>query len=128
MIVAVCSGKGRFDHNMGNINTLFKANFICDIPVILMSERDLQYVIPSGCRHELLLDTGLEGPHCGLIPVHGASTVTTSGLRWNLDRQKMEFGGLISTSNEVASVSVSVESDLPILWTMSVKEPDASTE
>ncbi|OQV22255.1 putative Thiamin pyrophosphokinase 1 [Hypsibius exemplaris] len=122
-IVALCSGKGRFDHNMGNINTLFMAPSITDVPVILMSELDVQYVISNGPATTLLLDTELEGAYCGLLPLRGPSKVSTTGLRWNLDDQQIEFGGLISTSNEMAAPSVTVQTSLPVVWTMSVKDP-----
>ena len=89
-----------------------------------MSERDLQFVIPGVLEETLLLDTGLEGPYCGLLPLAGSTTVTTTGLRWNLQDDVMKFGGLISTSNEMAAARVTVKSSLPILWTMSVKEPE----
>ena len=43
-----------------------------------------------------------EGPTCGLIPVNGACTsVTTSGLKWNLSGGALELGVFISSSNSL---------------------------
>ncbi|GAV02778.1 hypothetical protein RvY_13302 [Ramazzottius varieornatus] len=121
MIVAVCSGRGRFDHSMGNINTLFSSAQYTNLPVILMSETDMQYVIPGGTAQTMILDTGLEGPYCGLLPLSGPSIVSTSGLQWNLFNETLSFGGLISTSNSLDRETVMVKCSEPLLWTMSVK-------
>jgi len=57
--------------------------------------------------------------HCGLIPLSGAATVTTTGLRWNLTQQETRFGGLVSTSNSFGEEEeVRVETSGLLLWTM----------
>jgi len=57
--------------------------------------------------------------HCGLIPLSGAATVTTTGLRWNLTHQETRFGGLVSTSNSFGEEEeVRVETSGLLLWTM----------
>ncbi|EFA76799.1 hypothetical protein PPL_09551 [Heterostelium album PN500] len=39
------------------------------------------------------------GVHCSVVPIETVKEVTTTGLRWNLDRHEMKFGAMVSTSN-----------------------------
>jgi thiamine pyrophosphokinase len=51
-----------------------------------------------------VLDPEVEGrnPTCGLLPIGGrVEAVTTTGLKWNLDHQALDFAGLVSSSNQV---------------------------
>ena len=67
----------------------------------------------------------------GLLPVGGrCDSVSTTGLRWDLDEQAMEFGGLVSSSNELlrgkgGAMQVDVATSDPLLWTTVVRWPHA---
>ena len=50
-------------------------------------------------------------------PLCGPCRVTTTGLRWNLRDRKTVFGELVSTSNEAVERRVTVETDVPLVWT-----------
>lgn len=124
-IVVLGAFGGRLDHIFGNINALFTADKLMNgIQVYLLSNENMACLLQKG-RHLLKVDSGFEGAHCGLIPVGGVcECVTTTGLKWNLNRHVMQFGGLISACNTWAPEGngiVTVETDNPILWTMSVK-------
>ncbi|ELU17046.1 hypothetical protein CAPTEDRAFT_168987 [Capitella teleta] len=121
-IVAHASQWGRFDHVMGNINSLFLAHRMTSIPVYIVSAESLVFLLPKG-QHLLHIDRHLIGTHCGLIPIgQVCHQVTTSGLRYNLQQQELKFGELVSTSNAVedGKGSVYVETDHPLLWTMEI--------
>ncbi|KAI3760032.1 hypothetical protein L1987_50420 [Smallanthus sonchifolius] len=111
---------GRFDHEMGNVNTLCHFS---TTRIVLLSDDCLIQLLPSTQNHEINVLPSVEGPHCGLIPiVTPCGSSTTTGLQWNLDNTEMRFGGLVSTSNIVKEETVTVRSDSDLLWTISLKK------
>ncbi|KAJ4968727.1 hypothetical protein NE237_015428 [Protea cynaroides] len=112
---------GRFDHEMGNINVLFRFS---NIRIVLISDDCLIHLLPRTHRHEIHILSSVEGPHCGLIPIGMPSAkTTTAGLQWDLNDMEMRFGGLISTSNIVRNEKITVQSDSDLVWTISIKKP-----
>ncbi|KAF5785195.1 putative thiamine diphosphokinase [Helianthus annuus] len=115
---------GRFDHEMGNVNTLCRFS---TTRIVLLSNDCLIQLLPSTRHHEINVLSSVEGPHCGLIPIGTPSgSSTTTGLEWNLDNMEMRFGGLVSTSNIVKGETVTVRSDSDLLWTISLKKQTCS--
>ncbi|KAJ0512785.1 putative thiamine diphosphokinase [Helianthus annuus] len=115
---------GRFDHEMGNVNTLCRFS---TTRIVLLSNDCLIQLLPSTRHHEIHVLSSVEGPHCGLIPIGTPSgSSTTTGLEWNLDNMEMRFGGLVSTSNIVKGETVTVRSDSDLLWTISLKKQTCS--
>jgi thiamine pyrophosphokinase len=79
-----------------------------------MGDDEICFVLPRG---RSLIFCPFSNVQCSLVPIFGlVESVTTTGLRWNLSKQRMEFGKLISTSNELAHDLVQVESSGPLLW------------
>ncbi|XP_020600307.1 thiamine pyrophosphokinase 1-like [Phalaenopsis equestris] len=112
---------GRFDHEMGNINVLYHFS---NMRIILLSDHCLIYLLPKTHRHEIYIQSSVEGPRCGLIPFGApASSITTTGLQWDLTEGSMHFGGLESTSNSVREEKITVHSDSDLLWTISIRKP-----
>lgn len=123
LVIAIAGLSERFDHSMGNINTLYKAYDLLpkEARICIMYESTYICLLQEGCT-TLDVATGLEGSWCGLIPVSGPVTVTSTGLKWNLNKQTLKFGDLISTSNELdGSKQVTVNTSGPLLWTIEIK-------
>ncbi|XP_059173979.1 thiamin pyrophosphokinase 1-like [Physella acuta] len=122
MVVAIGAFGGRMDHTLANINTLYTAFSLAQVPLLLLSDSSLALLLDKG-EHTLHCDTGLEGDWCGLVPIgQPALNVTTTGLKYNLTNDKMSFGELISTSNTLADSIVTVTTDQPLLWLMGYKD------
>ncbi|XP_052805277.1 thiamin pyrophosphokinase 1-like [Mya arenaria] len=122
-VIAYGAFGGRLDHMFANIDTLFTANRLAPgLPVYLCDDQNIACLLQQG-SHRLHVGTGLEGDSCGLIPVGGqCDHVSTTGLKWNLDNQRLKFGELVSTSNTWAGDNVvTVTTDQPLLWTMNIK-------
>uniref|UniRef100_A0A0D9V0S3 Thiamine pyrophosphokinase n=2 Tax=Leersia perrieri TaxID=77586 RepID=A0A0D9V0S3_9ORYZ len=110
---------GRFDHEAANINILY---LFSDMRIVLLSDDCLIRLLPKTHKHDIYIESSVEGPHCGLFPVGAPSgSTTTTGLKWNLSEAKMRFGSMISTSNIVHAEKVTVQSDADLLWTISLR-------
>nr|AFK41823.1 unknown [Medicago truncatula] len=119
-ILAVGALGGRFDHEIGNINVLCRFS---NTRIILLSDDCLIQLLPKNYSHKIFIQSSVEGPHCGLVPIGMPSgSSTTTGLQWDLKDTEMRFGGLVSTSNIVKGDIVTVQSDSDLLWTISIKK------
>ncbi|XP_050034132.2 thiamine pyrophosphokinase 1 [Dermacentor andersoni] len=122
-VLAICGSFDRMDHMMSAFNTLYESDKLLDgTPVCLLLENSLTWLLGKG-QHRILTPPHLTGSWCGLIPLGAPCTsVTTTGLKWNLDHSEMSFGKLISTSNAFdGSEVVTVETNGPLIWTMELQ-------
>ena len=138
----------RFDHELSAIGVLYRHSHMFEGPLLLAGERMTARLLASG-RHVIAPDPVLEGPTCGLLPIGGrCERVSSSGLRWNLDAQALEFGGLVSSSNQLLPrdsggssspdedleahtggwEDVCVETTQPLVWTTTVRPRGGSSE
>ncbi|GAA5862318.1 hypothetical protein JCM1840_004140 [Sporobolomyces johnsonii] len=77
-------------------------------------------------KHHLKVDLTSFGKTCGILPL-GASEafVTTTGLEWDLGPTSYMYptslAVAVSTSNHLVQEDVTVETDVPVVWTMEVR-------
>jgi thiamine pyrophosphokinase len=73
-------------------------------------------------EHVILTDAQLEGPTCGILPIGTSrANLWTTGLEWNLDGHETRFGGMVSTSNLLASDTVTIRVTAPVVWTAALQ-------
>lgn len=120
-IVAHDSCEGRLDHVMANIGTLFQAPGLTSIPLYLVSGESLSCLLRPG-RNAIEVNDERCGRWCSLVPIgQPCPRVTTTGLKYNVTDGCLEFGQLISTSNDFdGSPVVTVDAVTPLLWSMGV--------
>jgi thiamine pyrophosphokinase len=126
-VVALCDTSGRFDQILANVNTLFKnLQKPAEIspPVFILSTNNLTWLLAAG-DHQINIPDQVRKLWCALIPLE-PTTVTTTGLKWNLTNTTLMFGGIVSTSNKYdeSSVVVKISTDKPLLWSMGISKID----
>lgn len=113
----ICWGAfgGRFDHEMQAFNVINKLADPSNHPnIMLMAPKNFAFVLLPG-KHNIQC-AQIQGEICGLLPLYGDATVSTSGLKWNLDNQALKFGGLVSSSNELVSYNIDIQTDNLIVF------------
>lgn len=114
---------GRLDQEMANLNVLYKS----PTKIFLYNHETMAFLLPQG-HHELVLHRAWEGPSCGLIPLGGCvESISTTGLQYNMSNHRMEFNGLVSSSNRLIDATdddmgwtCTVETSHPVLFTAQV--------
>ena len=112
---------GSFDGNFGEmaslLHTALQHN---DMRICLLDDRNFTtWVFPENKK---ILTPQICTTHmCGLIPLIKPVTLTTKGLKWDLDNTTLAMGVFISTSNEIAAPEIEIDTPTPILWTAEAK-------
>jgi len=116
LILGASPTEGRYDHFFANMSQLFKFQNDFD-DIVLISQHSATLLLRVG-RNEIVNEHAILQKTCGLIPIGGKClSVTTEGLKWNLENQTLELGGLISSSNELIAERVFVITNRPLLFT-----------
>lgn len=119
-VTAIVDTSGRVDQILANVNTLLRAPRLLAAPVFQLAHDSLSWVLAAG-EHSIWTPAALRRAWCALAPVgERAERVTTTGLRWNLSGDGMQFGALVSTSNELVADVVTVQTSHPLLFSMDI--------
>ena len=120
---------GRLDQQMANLNMLFRSEYTCFEQFVLLSDDSLALLLLPGA-HTIEPNLEVEDGTCGLVPLGGrCENVVTTGLKWNLDGTvPLEFGELVSSSNEIVGPIVTVRTERPLLWTTSLRKVRSQAE
>ncbi|KIJ06442.1 hypothetical protein PAXINDRAFT_103369 [Paxillus involutus ATCC 200175] len=116
---------GRLDQTVHTLSYLHKLRRTRK-KVYVITDENIAWVLDEG-QHRIRIDHGVLGPTCGLLPVGiESTTLSTSGLRWNLDGEESSFDGLISTSNHLVPEEqfVTIKTSRPIWWCAELRRKD----
>jgi len=113
---------------MANMETLFHAVniFAAKFQLYLMGSTSMTWLLSKGshkinCFNESSRNE-LQVKYCSLIPIGTPCTLTTQGLKWNLNDDILAFGKLVSTSNEIDKSNntkvISITNSETIVWSM----------
>ncbi|GMS93894.1 hypothetical protein PENTCL1PPCAC_16069, partial [Pristionchus entomophagus] len=113
---------GRMDRTLATLHSLVLAQSIAShtslpSPIFVLDGDDMMCVLRQGSHHIQLDNTHLTGV-CGIAPICQTETlVTTRGFRWDLQCAPLSFSGDLSTSNELDSELIVVDTSAPIILT-----------
>lgn len=112
---------GRFDHSIGMMQTLY---LFPSMKIYILSCVCITFLVSKG-HTQVALKRSLVGEHIGLLPIgHHVSCIKTTGLKWNLNGEPLEFGRLISTSNTFSDSEIEfigIDTSEHIIFTMSLQ-------
>ncbi|KAF9171002.1 hypothetical protein BGX21_008253 [Mortierella sp. AD011] len=118
-VVALGGTGGRFDQSMSLVHHLYILNR--ERHATLVSDESIVVVLGAG-KHEITCNLDIEGPTCGIIPVGSSEAIlTTTGLKWDIEKWKTSFGTQLSTSNALVASKVTIETNAPVVWTTELK-------
>ncbi|UMM24891.1 hypothetical protein L5515_004910 [Caenorhabditis briggsae] len=108
---------GRFDHTMSTLSTLI--HFLkAATPIIVADAYNMVLALPQGTS-EIHVELEKTSKMCGVIPITQKETIVTSkGLKYEMANLPLAFGKLISTSNEVTTNQISLQSTAPLIFTI----------
>ncbi|KAI9596709.1 thiamine pyrophosphokinase [Syncephalis fuscata] len=119
-IIALGGLGGRFDQAMHSIHILYQS-LEQQRRIYLMTEESVAFILDKG-QHTIQVDSTIEGPTCGLLPIGNSKVrLTTHGLQWDLDDADTSFGRLLSTSNAFKDKIISISTNAPIVWTAELR-------
>ncbi|KAG2355044.1 thiamine pyrophosphokinase [Suillus spraguei] len=115
-IVILGGLSGRLDQTVHTLSYLHKLRKTRK-RVFVVTDDNVGWVLNEG-EHLIHINHDVLGQTCGLLPVGiDSTTLTTTGLRWNLDNTESSFDGLVSTSNHlVPGQDVTIKTLKPIWW------------
>lgn len=146
-VVVLCETSGRIDQILANINSELTCRCRCvcvglmnDLvsalfknhlrppeisrPVFMLSDNSISWLLSDG-HHDIHIPENVKNLWCSMVPFE-PTTVTSSGLKWNLTNQTMRYGGIVSTSNkyDTNEDTVKITTDHPLLWSMGISTVD----
>lgn len=101
-IYCFCEFTGRLDHALANLNTLYDDS-LSKVDTFIVSSESITFLLKKGLNLVYIDENLCCNKYCGLFPLAESATVSTFGLKWNLNKQSLKFGSFVSSSNEFYS-------------------------
>ncbi|PIC13872.1 hypothetical protein B9Z55_027464 [Caenorhabditis nigoni] len=87
-------------------------------PIVVVDAYNMVFALPEGTS-EIHVELEKTSKMCGVIPItQKVSIVTSKGLKYEMANLPLEFGKLISTSNEVTTNQISLQTTAPLIFTI----------
>ncbi|ORY69288.1 Thiamin pyrophosphokinase [Leucosporidium creatinivorum] len=112
---------GRLDQTIHTMHALMQLSEVRERTWAVGSE-SIACVLGKG-NHDLTISLQHFGGTCGILPVGERAFVKTKGLKWDLgpDAYPTSVAEGVSSSNHLPQEDISVETDVPIVWTVEVR-------
>lgn len=125
-IAVLGSFGGRMDQSLQVISsTVRMCRASPQLDIFLLDECSMMYRLRPSTPYLLKKSQFQQKKGCGLISFGKAANVRTKGLKWEFNEKsglsEIEFGALISTSNEMVSDELEVSSDHDLFWVTTMK-------
>ncbi len=123
-VLVLGSLAGRVDQGLGFLHEMFREQGAHEnLKIWLFSERSISFTLEKGsCTIHTPLSTGRITRNVGIIPVYGASKISTSGLEWDVESWPTSMGTQVSTSNHIVSSTITVQADATVLFTVELDD------
>jgi len=99
-VLVLAAAGGNITQELSNLNVLYKfrgSQYFSRL--MMLSTENLLFLLEPSTEHVIHCAPGTK---VGLIPLgHKCEGVNTRGLRWDLRGNELQFGGLVSSSNEI---------------------------
>ncbi|KAB8251438.1 thiamine pyrophosphokinase [Aspergillus flavus] len=113
------SSRGDLTSNPGKVGKIGNLYLISEESITFILRPGLNTIrTPGTNRPGLSTGEYLLEENVGIIPLLGPARITTSGFQWDVVAWRTEIGGQLSTSNHIRSEVVTVESVMPVLFTL----------
>ncbi|KAL7670980.1 hypothetical protein ACOME3_005895 [Neoechinorhynchus agilis] len=102
VVYIICILGRRFDHTINIIHTLIKHANQFSFPMFIVTDSDVLFTVGPNVRNIIEAnDCRNCGIYCGVVPFCGPTTITSKGLKYEMDNSLLELGKTsISTSNQ----------------------------
>ncbi|GAA6006574.1 hypothetical protein JCM10207_004979 [Rhodosporidiobolus poonsookiae] len=126
-LIIVGGLSGRLDQTIHTLHALWVLGEKEGRERVWVVGRESAAMVLKKGKHHLRLDLSTFGKTCGILPLGSSEAhVATTGLEWNLGPQDHMYptslATAVSTSNHLIQEDVTVETDVPVIWTMEVRE------
>ncbi|CAL2038185.1 unnamed protein product [Caenorhabditis brenneri] len=112
---------GRFDHTMSTLSSLL--HFIDQsTEIIVIDSNNMVVAVPEG-ESKINIELEMTSRMCGVIPIAQKTTVVTSnGLKYEMADHLLAFGVCVSSSNEVISNQITLNTTAPLIFTIELNQ------
>ena len=103
---------GNLSQAFGNVHCLYHYKKTLPNQIFLISPDNVGCLLEAG-THKIL---GEKGDFCSFIPLGSSAEVTSKQLKYPMDKLKLSFDTIVSTSNSFVEDEITVETNEPIFF------------